>query len=252
MGGHILNTTEIRNIPAHINTTALMGAGSACAKKSRQWPEGVFFCGHLGSSMNPTLSELDMLEIMPSGDMPIRAGDIILFLPLGMHQPIAHRVLTVTKEGIRTRGDNNSAEDRWLVKHTEVVGRVVAAWRGYKRRRIPGGWTGLLLASLTRGGRGLFRGARHLLGPIYGWLIRWRIVCRLLPNRLRPRVIIFCANGCSHLQLLLGRRVVGRYDPRRSQWLIKGAFRLLVDEAVLSENLCGLNPSDDGKRAHDA
>jgi hypothetical protein len=38
------------------------------------------------------------------------------------------------------------------------------------------------------------------------------------------------------LQLLMGRRVIGRWLPGMSRWHIRRPFRLFVDEASLPEN----------------
>jgi len=59
------------------------------------------------------------------------------------------------------------------------------------------------------------------------------LIARLLPAPFRPRVVVFYARGREQFQLLLGRRVIGRYDDQRQQWQIQRPFRLLVDERVL-------------------
>ena len=43
-------------------------------------------------------------------------------------------------------------------------------------------------------------------------------------------------DGETELQLLMGRRVIGRWLPGRTGWSIRRPFRLFVDEAALPEN----------------
>jgi len=190
----------------------------------------VFFCGHIGSSMNPTLCEMDLLEIVPYGDKPIRAGDVVIFACPGGDQFIIHRVISITSDGIRTCGDNNSVIDPWLLQSVDVFGKLIAAQRGQKRRKIIGGSAGRLLFYLIYTRRWLKRNILQLLKPIYYYLVRHGTVRRLLPFRLKPRIII-PKNG--YPRLLLGRRIVGKYDARLCQWYIQHPFRLFVDESLL-------------------
>jgi hypothetical protein len=71
-------------------------------------PGGIFFAAYVGPSMNPTLQEPEVMEIMPYCNRPMHAGDVIFFLPPEGDQPVVHRVVRVTPAGISTRGDNNA------------------------------------------------------------------------------------------------------------------------------------------------
>lgn len=180
--------------------------------------------------MNPTLHEADLLEIVPYGEQTVRIGDVILFLPPEGEQLIVHRVISITSEGIRTRGDNNTNNDPWLLQPESITGRAVAAWRGQKNRQIIGACPGWLMAHLARWQRIL---VQHLffplLRPIYRFLLWLNMGHRLLPSRFRARIVIFRANGRNHLRLLLGGRVIGWYDAGQIQWHIQRPFRLFVN-----------------------
>jgi signal peptidase I len=199
----------------------------------------VSFCIHAGASMNPTLYEPDLLEIVHYDEQAVRTGDVIVFRSPEEDHLIVHRVVSITSEGVRTRGDNNANNDPWLLQPTNITGRVAAAWRGQKRRRIIEGRTGWLVAHLTRWShipvRYLFL---PLLRPIYRFLLRLGVVYCLWPNWYSPRIVLFQKNGHSHLRLLLGKRVVGWYNVRQCQWHIKHPFRLFVNLKNF-ENLAG-------------
>ncbi len=206
---------------------------SAMLEQLREKPNTVYFCAHVGSSMHPTLNELDLLEIMPYGKKTLRAGDVILFLPPEANQPVVHRVDRMTKDSIRTHGDNNIGNDPWLLQHDDVVGRVVSAWRGQRQRRIPGGKLGRLTSLSVRWILALDRGISRLLHPIYYSLACTGVVRRLLPSRLRPRVVVYRAGDQTQLRLVAGKHGVGKFDNRRCQWQIQRPFRLFVNEAAL-------------------
>jgi hypothetical protein len=187
--------------------------------------------------MRPTFGEGDLLEILPCELDAVHVGDVIAILPPHGDHLVVHRVTAVTLRGLRTRGDNNASADGWLLRSRHVIGRVVAAWRGERRRSVAGAHTGRLRGSLARWLGRLYRAASRLLSLPYRALARSRLLpalmARLLPAPLRPRVVLFRAGDRRWLRLLLGRHAIGRYDPHRARWRIRRPFRVLVDERQL-------------------
>ncbi len=193
----------------------------------------MFFAAYVGSSMNPTLREPEIMEIMPYDSRPLRVGDVAFFLPPQTDQPVVHRVVRVTPAGISTRGDNNTHEDALLLQPKSIKGQVVAAWRGKKRRKIAGGLQGRLISRWLRWRLVLGRGVSPLLHPVYQALSRWRLIAWMLPASFRPRVVVFRSQGRHQVQLLMGQRIIGRYDDQRHQWQIQRPFHLFVDGRAL-------------------
>lgn len=196
-------------------------------------PGAVFFAAYVGPSMNPTLRAPEIMEIMPYDGRPFRVGDVAFFLPAQAERPVVHRIVRVTPAGISTLGDNNTREDPVLLQPQSIRGRVVAAWRGQRRRRIAGGLPGRLTSRWLRWRRVLVRGVSPLLRPLSLALSRRGLLAWALPAPFRPRVVVFHARGRDQLQLLLGRRYIGRYDDQRQQWQIQRPFQLLVDGRAL-------------------
>ena len=193
-------------------------------------PGKAFFAAYIGSSMNPTLREPEVMEIMPYDGGSLRVGDVAFFFPPGAELAVVHRIVRVTPAGISTCGDNNTQEDAFLLRPEDIKGLVVAAWRGReKRRKLAGGLQGRLASRWLLWLRGLDRRLSPLLHPFYQALSRWQLIARLLPASFRPRAVIFHVRGKDQLQLLLGRRIIGRYDDQRHQWQIQRPFQLLVD-----------------------
>jgi len=196
-------------------------------------PEKMFFAAYAGPSMNPTLREPEMMEIMPYDRRPLRVGDVVFFLPLRTDQPVVHRIIRVTPAGISTFGDNNTHEDTFLLQSGNIKGRVVAAWRGQKRRKISGGLQGRLKSCWLHWRQTLDHGLSPLLHPLYRALSQRGVIARFLPAAFRPRVVIFHTQGRDQFQLLLGKRIIGRYDEHRRQWRIRRPFQLFVDGRTL-------------------
>jgi SynChlorMet cassette protein ScmC len=193
----------------------------------------MFYAAYVGPSMNPTLREPELMEIMPYDNQPLRVGDVALFLSPKTGRPIVHRIVHVTPAGISTLGDNNTQKDAFLLQPKSIKGLVVAAWRGQKRRKIAGGLQGRLTSRWIRWRRVLDRVMSPLLHPFYHVLSHRGLIARLLPASFRPRVIVFQAQGRDQFQLLLGKRIIGRYDERRRQWQIQRPFHLFVDVGAL-------------------
>ena len=193
----------------------------------------MFFAAYVGPSMNPTLREPEIMEIMPYDSRPMRVGDVVFFQPPDTEQPVVHRIVRIAPEGISTLGDNNDHEDAFLLRPECIKGRVVAAWRGQKRRPIAGGLPGREASRWLRWRRFVDRGLSPLLHPLYHDLSHRGFIARVLPPRLRPRVVVFHTQGREQFQLLLGKRIIGRYDERRHQWQIQRPFRLFVDQGAL-------------------
>jgi len=185
----------------------------------------VHFCAHNGTSMYPTVCESDLLEIEAYGDRPIRLGDVIFFMPPDGGRRAVHRVASVTPEGVRTKGDNNNRIDPWFIRSEDVIGQVVLARQGEKRRRIYGGRVGQLWSFWIRGLRVVEKGLSFFYHP----LAQSGLLRRLVPLQKRMRIVAFRRNGERAFKLLLGNWMIGHYQPGMNAWQIRRPFRLFVD-----------------------
>jgi hypothetical protein len=188
---------------------------------------------YTGPSMNPTLKTLDRIQVIPYNGRKIRAGDVIVFLASGYDRKVAHRVISAGSKGIRTRGDNDIKIDLWVLSPDDIFGRVVYAQRRNRRLRIYGGPVGRLFAYAVRTIHIIDHRISSLLHPVYHWLAQLSVFRQLLPANMKTRVFSFNRPAGTELQLLMGRRVIGRLLPGKDQWQIQRPFRLFVDEASL-------------------
>lgn len=188
----------------------------------------VLYAGHTGTSMNPTLSEEDVLEVTPYTDSEIRTGDVIYFRAPGKGSHVVHRVVRVCGGGIATRGDNSRQNDAWLLAKEDVLGRVTAARRGRKRRSVAGGMSGHVSAYILRLRRAAGQWYLLPLRPFYRLAVKSDTLYMVIPKKLRPYMISFESDGVRHVKLISGRRVIGRYDDATRNWKISPFIRPFI------------------------
>jgi signal peptidase len=85
-----------------------------------------------GASMAPTIPRGSMILVRPVAPGTLHVGDVVTFSPAD--QPgvlVTHRVVRLELDdagvALRTRGDNNDADDVWTVRGDEMAGKVVAS-----------------------------------------------------------------------------------------------------------------------------
>ena len=188
---------------------------------------------YLGSSMSPTLRSLEILWVRPYTDRIPRCGDVVVFSSSTGTQLVAHRIVSRVPGGFRVQGDNNPNVDSELVGPGNIVGQVVYAQRGTRKRCVHGGRFGQGRAMARRVSVGVVHRVRGFLSGPYHLLVRGKLLPRLLPRRCRPRVVLFSRRGAPQLQLLWGKRSIGSYRPDTDRWKIDPPFRLFIDEGEL-------------------
>ena len=188
---------------------------------------------YIGPSMNPTLKAGDGLSVMPYGSSRIQIGDVIVF-----HEPegknnIAHRVVAVDSQGVRSKGDNNINIDPWVLLPGDIIGRVVSAQRKSKSLTIRGGAWGRLFAPLLWIIKQVNLSVSRILHPAYHMLAGSGIFIKFNSFLPKTRVLSFHKPGGTEYLLLMGKHVIGRRLSGKDYWQIARPFRLFVDEASL-------------------
>lgn len=183
-----------------------------------------------GESMRPLFQPGDRICFEPCRIEDLRRGDVIIFKAPGQEERVVHRVVATDTARIRTRGDANLSRDAWEIRQDDIVGRVVSLERGGRVRPVAGGFPGRLLSAYIHAFRKADHLASHVLHPCYRIMVRSGLVRTLLPPALRPRVIMFERDGQREMQLILGRRIIGRRPAGSGSWTIRRPFRIFVDE----------------------
>lgn len=189
---------------------------------------------YVGPSMNPTIKESDVILLEPLTGEKLKAGDVVVFSPVGTNESVVHRVISVDERGIKTRGDNNSNPDEWVFSLDSVAGRVEVILRGGRKKSVHCGSRGRLYGVLIRAWNRVRRcGMRYgcaRLWPLYNHLIRAGIGRSKFDLKKYMRFITIQRVDGMEIQLLLGGSVAGRLVPGESSWRIRRRFQPFVDE----------------------
>ncbi|MCX9082678.1 MAG: signal peptidase I [Candidatus Methanoperedens sp.] len=84
----------------------------------------IYFGTVLSGSMEPVFKKGDLVLMQTIYKEP-QIGDIISTSIYGYREPITHRVIQINDYGVRTKGDNNQAQDDWVLKKEMIVGKAV-------------------------------------------------------------------------------------------------------------------------------
>lgn len=193
--------------------------------------KGCFCVMYTGRSMNPTLMEPELIEVVTISADDIRKGDVILFRRPDDTNNVVHRVVYVSSGAFRTRGDNNCYADTFPVTADEIIGLAVASWRGSRRRIIHGGIRGRVISWLLLGRSYVLMIWGRLLADAYRFISR---ICspvaqRILSGQLRPRIVRYPEHVLWRYQLFIGKKLIGRCHATTGQWEIRRPYRLIVD-----------------------
>lgn len=186
-----------------------------------------------GSSMYFTLKPLDRFQFLSYGpNHKMHRGDVVVFVSPAQSYLMAHRIVKIDAQGIKTKGDNNPVVDPWVLTADKIIGRVVYAYRGKKKLRIHGGNAGIWWAFFVGLICGMRNGIFSLLKPAYYRLIKMRLVNKLFNRMLRVR--FFCINASDfELHLFLGTRFIGRYSSLNKKWYMLKRYEALINKESL-------------------
>ena len=191
---------------------------------------------YMGLSMYPTFIPGDLLHFREIHFEEIKVGDVIIFRLKNEEKNIVHRVVSIEKKGLITRGDNNSQNDKWVVTSEEINGKVIFSEREGRKKAVKNGKGGLIAANIVRLLRRFWKKIATLLSPFYHWLSR-RCTIKVLFLSRKIRVIAFKKPKGTEFQLFMGNYLIGRLRPGHKEWQIKRPFRLFVDVEKLPEKL---------------
>lgn len=77
-------------------------------------------------SMEPAIPVGSIVVIKPANPKTLKVGDIICFkIKSESATTVTHRIINITSEGFRTKGDANEDPDQWIVKKQNVIGKAI-------------------------------------------------------------------------------------------------------------------------------
>lgn len=228
-------------------------------------PEYLYYSG---ISMRGTFRLGDRLAVVVVPMADLRRGDVVVFRrPTGEghdSDQVVHRVMSVVPGGLILRGDFNPAADLAVVLEDALIGRVMYAERGGRRRAVwngrPGLWRARLLHRWFPVRRTVYRRARAFVFSLgrstYHWLRRSQLVPRMWHPRLE-KVLMQTDNG-PLIKVVAGRRTVAWWWPEQRRLIYRRPYDLVlwVDDTFASSRFGRAaarsnGPTDDqGTRTH--
>lgn len=88
--------------------------------------EPIQFSLIVGNSMEPQISHGDILVM--SNTIEPHVGDVIIYGHPQIKKPVAHRIVEKTENGYKTKGDNNSSTDNYVVTEENIHGVVLKTY----------------------------------------------------------------------------------------------------------------------------
>jgi signal peptidase I len=79
----------------------------------------------IDSSMKPTIKDGATVSYADFPFEQLQVGDIILYRVPGRDALIVARIVEVTQEGLRTKGDSNVAPHPYLVTAKDYIGKII-------------------------------------------------------------------------------------------------------------------------------
>ncbi len=113
-----------RNLLISITIIAIVSAMIICGAVG-----SIKFLTCSGKSMEPTITSADMIVVLPVNPEDLKVGAIIVYEYNGHNWEerkvtITHRIVEITEDGFKTKGDANDAIDDYPVKSQDIVGVV--------------------------------------------------------------------------------------------------------------------------------
>lgn len=185
---------------------------------------------YYGQSMRPFFRDGD--EILLETSAAFSRGDVVIFTPPGENRHIVHRISAAGAGGIRTRGDNAGADDPWLLKQENILGKAVFLRREGKVIRVKNGRAGRILSLFVRAVRPMRLALVKAFSVLLGKIARPGIFLKFLPESCRPQILGYRRPEGIELILTVNGRVLGKKPPGAS-WTIRKRALFFIDPEKL-------------------
>lgn len=185
-----------------------------------------------GPSMFPTFQNGDFLYLH-SPLQKLYSGDVIVFTVLDKADYVVHRVVSVSDQGVITRGDHNRQPDAFLVPLKQIIGRVEFVENKHGIRRVANGILGLELARIWWLILGLDRLSRRLFWMPYNF-IRARRIASVFWRPKILKVWVQSERG-QQIKYLYKNRTVAVWNPSCRRFDCRKPFDLVIPSPLNEE-----------------
>lgn len=186
---------------------------------------------YVGNSMSPWLLQNDILDWEPINERLPVPGDVIIFRdPANTGCLIIHRVVSKYPDGSYcTRGDNTLSNDGHPVMLSSIMGVVTGGIREERPLDVSMGFAGLMHHQYAQQRVKLLSIFEHFFTRPYRKISQKKVMCRIVPQRYRQRLVIVKTHEGYNLQVYLRKRLVGWKGEKDQDWTILPPYRLFID-----------------------
>jgi len=181
--------------------------------------------------MNPALLQDDILEWVPVSERLPVPGDVIIFRdPANTGCLIIHRIVSKYPDGSYcTRGDNTRCNDGHPVMLSSIMGVVIGGIREERHLDVSMGYAGVKHHQYAQQRVKLLALLEHFFSRPYWKISQKKVICRIVPQRYRQRLVLIKTHEGFDLQVYLGKRLVGWKGEKDRDWTILPPYRLFID-----------------------
>jgi len=182
-----------------------------------------------GISMVPLFKPGDMLCVKPSPFFDIHKGDIIVFSLISEaneHSSIVHRVISLSHNGLITKGDNNAKPDIPMVNMDNLSGLVTFFERQGQLFPVRGGALGMFHARVIDIQNFILRLIKHLGWQTYHWVGKTGLVARMW----KPEIVQVCVSSDEGplVKYCHGTKTVARWWPQQKHFDVVKPYDLVI------------------------
>lgn len=182
-----------------------------------------------GRSMKGSFRVGDRLYIEPVLINKLKRGDVIIFQDIsqnGEEKELVHRVVSIYKDGLVTRGDNNRQNDDILVTQKNFKGIVTHFERNGKKKPVKSGFKGMIKAKI----RYLTLSIKRLIRVIFRMPYRALKKSGLVPKIWKPEIkkIFIKTPDEEIIKYIHGSHTVAQMWPKKRKFLCKKPYDLII------------------------
>lgn len=186
--------------------------------------------------MRGTFRDGDYLQIAETGTENLKRGDVVVFLEQSEDNKkkdnIVHRIVSIRKDRIITRGDYNLLADKNVLDPVHLIGKVLGYERGGKYRTVANKFSGYLRSRRIRSVLLIRRGILLLTRPFYNLIKKSGIVPRIWKPLLIK--IILTADSKTYTKYIHRGKTVAQINNGRVK--IKKPYDLILRVINTSKN----------------
>ncbi len=182
-----------------------------------------------GRSMKGTFCVGDNLLIEQVSINKLKRGDVIIFQGTdnnGEEKELVHRVVSIYKNGLVTRGDNNTQNDDILVTQKNFKGIVTHFERNGKKKPVKNGFQGMIKAKIRYSTLSIKRLIRVIFRKPYRALKK----SGLVPKIWKPDIkkIFIKTSDEEIIKYIHGSHTVAQMWPKKKKFLCKKPYDLII------------------------